>query len=268
MFLACLRPAPLACAAAFSLMPTGCGIPSERRDQRQIFVEERSADSSPRVIPQDDDLVPTGDDDSDSEPPPEKLGFRGKVETISGFGEMKGWAYNGDDLNEILTIRYYIDDDLGAVFAEVLADKKHDDPMTPNGHGLSHKIEGRFCDGIEHKVFFHIVAGEALTAALKAPKSFTCFAPSAAGREFFDVEVRPRLQNECSSCHEIKYEALFYTLATPTPADGGTPEENTLIDRASGIAHDAGDFCAGFRFLSPCEDIKAWWTAEFAPLGP
>ena len=110
---------------------------------------------------------------------------------------------------------------------------------------------------------FMAIPAEAINLLPGMPVSYTAYTPSAAGISYFNQNVIPALANSCAACHSTNLEAQFAGLLTPTPANGGTATNNSLVIKGSGgDGHGGGNVCGG-QNGSPCSQFQTWWDIEF-----
>lgn len=193
-------------------------------------------------------------------------GIAGRIFDVSSLGKVIGWAYNPDKTSEILTVAFYIDGPTGTgtKIGPIMANRSGADNNTPGDHAYLFDIPETFRDKKKHTLQAYAVVDGKETLIETVPYEFTAYAPSAAGRAFYNANVAGAV-NGCTSCHAVGYEQHFYTLVSPAPSQGGTAINNVLINKAgtrNGNAHSGGNRCGGGN---PCNVFEQWWAAEFGP---
>ena len=86
----------------------------------------------------------------------------------------------------------------------------------------------------------------------------------------YNNQVRPIFQSRCIPCHDIPVRGgsapltiYDYALARNFLAEGPAANNNTLMNKTQGLSHGGGNICSGGINQPPCQQILAWWSAEF-----
>jgi len=82
--------------------------------------------------------------------------------------------------------------------------------------------------------------------------------PPTVGQLYFQSNVMPQLTAYCANCHLWSYTRVY------NHALGGTPLNNTFINRMAGTNHPGGNFCSNGKEAPPCSYLVAWWELELA----
>jgi hypothetical protein len=188
----------------------------------------------------------------------------GRISDVSSLGSVIGYAYDPNDTNATVTVHLYGDGPkgTGTLIASVVANQIGSDGNTPGDHAFTFQLPEAWRDGNEHTL--HAYIDDSDTPMLTAPRAYTAYAFSQAGRDYYNANVRGAL-NGCAGCHTISYEQQFYSLIAPSPAEGGSATDNQLLNKpaqTNNTSHGGGLRCNGIN-ASPCNVIRQWWTIEF-----
>jgi hypothetical protein len=79
------------------------------------------------------------------------------------------------------------------------------------------------------------------------------------GQAFFTANVKPKFDQTCAGCHP---NFDYARLRTFLKSANGTADNNTLINKASGIPnHNGGNVC-GTKNSSPCAEFQTWFSRD------
>lgn len=200
-------------------------------------------------------------------PPVNTSGVSGNIDIVSSLGKVNGWAGNSFSPNDQLTVEFYIDGPKGSgtLIGSTVAN-------LPGGsisgsHGFMFFIPSVYRDGNPHQFYAYAIdSGQNEVRLGGAPMTIFTYKPSIQGYDFYQANVKPILDNRCSSCHAINYDQHFNSLIAPTLAGGASATNNEMINMPSGThsgrAHPGGNLC-GSKNASPCLEIQQWWNIEF-----
>src|SRR5690606_35790698 len=142
------------------------------------------------------------------------------------------------------TIEFYVDGDSsnGTPAGSISANLPYFGLGFSGNHGYQFLIPNAFRDGQQHTLYAYAVDTEQQNTRILlsgSPKSFRLYQPNAAARTYYNSTVAPLLRNQCSACHGdssvfYDYDAVFYLISFPTPANGGTATTNELYVYTSG----------------------------------
>jgi len=188
----------------------------------------------------------------------------GRIFEVTPLGRVIGWAYNPNDTTEELSVVFYIDgaSGKGTKLGPLDANRNGPDNNTPGNHAFLLDVPLEFRDKKKHTLHAYALINDQ-EVELGQPYEFTSYAPSEAGRAFYNANVANAV-NGCGGCHALSYEQHFYALVSPAPSQGGTAANNVLINKAgtrNGTAHGGGNRCVGGN---PCNVFQQWWQQEFA----
>ena len=187
----------------------------------------------------------------------------GELRLISATGTISGWASEPDNDQINIKVNFYIDgpSGTGTLVGETIADLEGFDNETPGPHAFQVALPADLIDNKEHTLYaYAIIAGNEVALA-SSPKTYTAFGKKPGGADFYNANVANTL-GRCQACHTFNYDSHWASLATPTPAGGGTATNNTLYNKVSGgVDHAGGTFCN--EGGSPCSQFINWWNFEF-----
>lgn len=193
-------------------------------------------------------------------------GIAGRIFDVTSLGKIIGWAYNPDKPTDILTVAFYIDgpSGTGTKIGPIMANRSGADNSTPGDHAYLVDIPESFRDKKKHTLQAYAVVDGKETLIESVPYDFIAYTLSVAGRAFYDANVKSAVTG-CAGCHTLSYEQHFYAMVSPAPSQGGTANNNVLINKAgtrNGTAHSGGNRCNGGN---PCTVFEQWWAMEFGP---
>lgn len=179
----------------------------------------------------------------------------------------KAWGYAYDTLNKTkaLKVIFYAGGPVGTgkYVGELIA--KEAGVGANAGHYFSYKIPAEFSNGKPQKMWAYGHEATAANLIKPSPITFASYTPKA--EDFFNANIKPFIQSNCTQCHTWTYSAAFYgplMNALPPPSGTGTATTNKLIRKMAGLeGHNGGVFCTGGVTAGICPQIQAWWNAEF-----
>ena len=200
-------------------------------------------------------------EDEGSEP---ANGIAGRIFEVTPLGKIIGWAFNPDDTALTLSVNFYIDgaSGLGTKLGPFVANKSGADNNSTGNHAFLVDVPVQFRDKKKHTLHAYAIVDGKDVMLGTLPYEFTAYAPSDAGRAFYNANVANTVTG-CAGCHALSYDQHFYALVSPAPSQGGTATNNVLINKAgirNGTAHGGGNRCAGGN---PCTVFQQWWDREF-----
>lgn len=192
-------------------------------------------------------------------------GASGALTSLSSRGLVSGWAVDSVDQNAVLDVHIYADGPAGSgVFLATVAANQTGLGGTRAGHYFVYQLPASFANGDSHTLYIYGDTPDAANLLPGMPVNYTAYTPSTQGIAYFNQSVAPAL-NACVGCHSISIDAQFASLLTPTPANGGSATNNSLVIKGSGgNGHGGGNICGG-PSGSPCAQIQQWWNIEFGP---
>jgi hypothetical protein len=190
---------------------------------------------------------------------------------ISEWGNVSGCASREDFPNEILTVTFYVDGPAGK--GERIGETEANETVPGAacvGHRFQFEIPENYRDGMVHQLYAY--AGTESPEGLigGGPRAFAAYNYSTTGKNYFEFSVKPLMQGECTQCHGpgkrspvpvYEYETAFQYLLVPSPFNGGTTTNNSLINHISSSNHTGGNYCGQGSVI--CLNIRAWWNVEF-----
>lgn len=183
----------------------------------------------------------------------------GKIESFSFDGTLKGYAADAIDPDATLDVQFFIDGDKdnGTAIDAQVADRSGYAGGIQGLHVFNFTLPNIHRDGKSHKIYGYGVIGGKLYEMAGSPYDYTAWTPKGAGN-FYNGSVNGSL-GACKGCHNPGYSDLG-TLASPSPANGGTATNNVYYQKAiGGMNHSGGNTCGG-----PCQAaLQGWWNDEF-----
>lgn len=193
----------------------------------------------------------------------------GDVLDITPLGKVTGWGANPNDVNELVTVKFYIDGEQGGA-GTFIGSTIAANPGFNGGYAGSHAFQFyvplSYRDGTTHQLFIYVSSNNQDYLMSQTPWTFAAYTTSSAGFNFYQQNLKPLLDAQCASCHGVNYDLHFNNLLEPTPAEGGTATNNQLVrmpaGNFNGLGHPGGNICGSVNG-SPCDLIQQWWTIEF-----
>jgi hypothetical protein len=177
---------------------------------------------------------------------------------------VNGYAYNANAPGTSYIVEFFLNGPrgTGTALGQILANQFRF--LFPNGnYGYSFTIPMAYQDGIVRQIWAYQVDGTVRNELGNSPMAFWA-GENPAGRNVFNTSASPSLNSRCTSCHAIgDYNALKQMMNSPSKFQGGTRENNELINVAKGGGHGGGNICGGGFTGPPCPQIRAWYDAEF-----
>lgn len=179
------------------------------------------------------------------------------------------WAGDVQNPNQSLTIEILMNGPrgIGTSLGPMTANEFSVLSRVPGNHGLSLPLPDGFNgNGDTHSVYLY-AQDQSFNWILTggSPWQYSNYQMSAAGRDFFQNQISPRVDS-CRSCHSVSADSFYEYLLQPAPNGGGTATNNLLIGKArgsfNGLGHGGGNLCGGING-SPCGEFQAWWNMEF-----
>jgi len=190
----------------------------------------------------------------------------GRVTEVTALGRVYGWAVDPADSTRAVSVTFYADGPKGqgTLVGTVTANATGDDGNEPGDHAFIFDLPAAWRDAKPHQLMAYWAGTNVDQALGTSSTPFTAYNFTDAGRAYYEASVKPAL-SACQSCHAISYEAQYYDLIAPSPAQGGTATNNTLINKPSqsnGVTHGGGRRCSSVA-ASPCSVLQQWWLIEF-----
>jgi len=192
----------------------------------------------------------------------------GEVLSISDAGRVSGWAADPDNPQDQFEIEFYINGDSssGTRIGTVYANQVGFNGGVSGNHAFGFEIPAQYRDGTSYLLNTYMISGNSYIRLAGSPRSFTLYSPSFEGRNYFQTEVMPRLNDRCIQCHVISHDQFFSSLVTPKPIDGGSATNNEMVRMPlgafNGKSHPGGNICGNIN-SSPCREIQEWWRRQF-----
>ncbi len=253
---------------AIGILTSNCGNEVEDR-RRVVYVDEEG-----KVVNDQDANASEGEQpENPSEGPivvvpvqPPGTSLVGAITSINALGLVVGWAVDDKETAESLEVSFYIgdNDSAGTLVGQAVANLSGFDNNYEGNHRFEFSLPEAYRDGNQQKLYV-VMKGSGQEGPLTPQaKTYTAYAPSAAGQNFYQAQVRPALNN-CQGCHpnEVNYDNHFRLMLDKSPADGGTVVNNRLILKASGgLNHGGNNRCGGIN-NGACALFQQWWNLEF-----
>ena len=192
----------------------------------------------------------------------------GLVRSVSDAGLVIGWAFDGAKPDAALSVQLTGPDAVPPqTIAEVAANGDGDDDQKPGNHSFSFQLPASLCDGKSHVLSGWVknaAAANGLTRLTGSPMTYTCYAGTTAGKQYFTATVLPAHTQTCGPCHPgVTYANMFPKLLSPPKYKGGTAATNLIVTKGSGgQGHTGGNRCNGVN-MGTCALIQTWWGLEF-----
>lgn len=193
--------------------------------------------------------------------------FSGKLtanfQYVSTDGRAFGYALDSVNKTKAIKVIFYADGPVGTgtLVGEIVA--KESGVGANAGHYFSFKVPAAFAAGKSQKLWAY--GHEAKPENLIKPSPVTYVAYSPKAESYFNTNLAPFINTNCTRCHTWTYQAAFFgPFMNPLPLNAGTTAvSNRLIRKMSGLeGHSGGQFCQGVND-GICMNLQAWWTAEF-----
>lgn len=184
------------------------------------------------------------------------------IVSVSTGGLVIGWAVDKQNLRNTVGIKLVLDAKIGTgtVIATTVAEKLGDDGKHPGDHGFFVQVPEQYRTGVERDLYIYDDKDQLLSPT---PFKFKAYAPTAAGRAFFNSTVAPKIEAKCANCHQATYETFYAALSGKGPNEGGTASNNNAVNKPGGVeSHNGGNRCGGING-SPCAEFQQWWPLEF-----
>ncbi len=202
--------------------------------------------------------------------PDPATGVTGMVSVVTSQGKVTGYAGDTTDPSRTMPVNFYLDGPSGAGIL------LNNSPIQANLAGFNGGISGAhafnfyipilYRDGVSHTLYVYADNNGMDVPLQGSPYTFTAYASTVEGFNYYTNTVKPLLDVRCSSCHAFSYDQNFSSLLTPSPANGGSMINNEMINMPSGgnmgVNHPGGNIC-GSKDNSPCVEIQMWWDLEF-----
>lgn len=193
-------------------------------------------------------------------------GSVGKISQVAALGRVYGWAVDPGDATAQLTVTFYVDGEmgLGTEVGTTVANRSGVDGNTAGDHAFFFDLPETVRDGKARQLYAYVKVEGVDKLIGERSFGFTAYAFSAAGRSYYEANVKGRLSG-CAGCHTVSYEQQFYSMIAPSPSEGGTATNNQLLNKAAqanGTSHGGGQRCSSVS-ASPCAEIQQWWRTEF-----
>ncbi|MBK23279.1 MAG: hypothetical protein CME70_04670 [Halobacteriovorax sp.] len=193
----------------------------------------------------------------------------GDILDITSLGKITGWAANPSNVGELVTVKFYLDGQQGGagtfIGSTIAANPGFNGGYAGN-HAFQFYVPLSYRDGTTHQLYAYASSNNQDYLINQTPITFAAYTTSSAGFNFYQANLRPILETQCSSCHAVNYDIHFNNLLEPTPAAGGTATNNQFVRMPAGsfngLGHPGGNICGSVNG-SPCNLIQQWWTIEF-----
>lgn len=192
----------------------------------------------------------------------------GQITSVTNMGKVTGWAADPDSLTSAVTVNFYVDgpSGTGVQIGSTIANLSGFNGGYSGNHAFQFFIPVTYRDGTT-RTLYAAISDNAMDVALSgSPVSFTAYASTVEGFNYYENTLKPQLTSRCASCHTIGYDQHFSSLLNPPPVSGGTATNNEMINmpngRHSGNNHPGGNIC-GTKDGVPCSLIQTWWNLEF-----
>jgi mono/diheme cytochrome c family protein len=197
-------------------------------------------------------------------------GGTGAISVVSPMGKITGYAADPADPGKTIGVNFYLDGPSGAGTlmnqSPIQANLAGFNGGVAGTHAFNYYIPILYRDGMPHTVHAYGVDGNDEYLLQGTPYSFTAYTSTIEGFNYYNGTVKPMLDQSCSACHAFSYDQNFSSLLTPSPANGGTMDNNEMVNMPSGGSmgtnHPGGNIC-GSKNNSPCAEIQTWWDLEF-----
>jgi cytochrome c553 len=196
-------------------------------------------------------------------------GFLGGISTVTFDGVVQGWAVDSANPTAKVNVVFYINDTGVGIGTSIGSQTANLDGVVPVSspayqHSFSFTLPTQYKNGTTHTIYVYANSASPANVLPAASKTFAAFAPTVAGMNYYNNTVKPAL-NVCASCHFVDYGEQYRALAFPSPREGGTATNNSLIARPGGLTgHGGGNICGGING-TPCNLFQQWWALEFGP---
>lgn len=192
-------------------------------------------------------------------------GGSGAVKDITVLGVVAGWAQDPSDATKKVDVKFYVGgpSDTGTLAGTTTANTGG---YVEGNHGFSLTLPPDFITNSEKQVWAYLVQGDKLVLLAGSPMKYTAYKSSVAGTAFYEANVKPQFQSQCSQCHGAPtISAQFANLVSPPKHLGGTATTVKLVIKGSGgDGHGGGNRCGGAN-AGLCAQVQLWWAKEFGP---
>ncbi|GAB4023865.1 MAG: hypothetical protein Fur0010_27100 [Bdellovibrio sp.] len=202
-------------------------------------------------------------------PPPNPANLpTGQITAITNLGKVTGWAADPDSLGTAVTVNFYVDGPAGTgvLIGSTTANLAGFNGGYSGNHAFQYYIPVSYRDGVTRQLYAAIPDTQGDISLSGMPMTFTAYASTVAGFNYYEGTLKPLLTNRCANCHTIGYDQHFASLLNPAPAVGGSATNNEMINMPSGRHgtknHPGGNIC-GTKDGAPCAQIQTWWNLEF-----
>lgn len=193
-------------------------------------------------------------------------GYEGVLQDIRYDGKVTGWVHKVGEPGRFVNVLFYVDGPYnggGTFVGSTIANLFR--PGSGYSDSFRFYIPEAYRDGTIRTLYIYTDSAAENRILQGSPKEFDAYVPVQAGIDYFEDTVKDLLTDRCGDCHTIGYIQQYDSLVkAPSPANGGSPTSNYLINKARGQeGHGGGNRCSGGVNSSPCLEIQQWWSLEF-----
>jgi hypothetical protein len=180
------------------------------------------------------------------------------------YGKVSGWAREAHNAAGVVSVYVFADGNAatGVALGSVIANQPGPGGAH-GGHYFVYQLPDNWRDGKRHTLYAYASSAVEANLLTGSAQTFVAYLPRAEGEFYYNQTLLPLLHARCAPCHAPSYLDNYKFLVTPTPLDGGSALNNTLINKPSGaVAHFGGNLC-GDKNSAPCLQMQQWWKLEF-----
>jgi hypothetical protein len=185
--------------------------------------------------------------------PPTGHGVVGAVDSVDVYGKVSGWAREAHNATGVVSVYIFADGNAatGVALGSVIAHQPGPGGAH-GGHYFVYQLPDTWRDGKLHTLYAYASSAIEANLLTGSAQAFVAYMPGAEGERYYNQTLLPLLHARCMPCHAPSYVDHYKFLVTPTPLDGGSALNNTLINKPSGaVAHFRGNLC-GDKNSTPC----------------
>jgi hypothetical protein len=192
--------------------------------------------------------------------------FVADVDQISALGEFGGYAAAKNDPTLFADVSIFGGGKKGegVLISELQANLQGYAAGVSGGHRFQLLLPAEYRDGNSHDIHVYVSLGNEEFEMAGSPFKVTAYAPKANGETYYNNNVNGLLSSNCGACHSFDYESAYFQLLSPAPYLGGTPTNNSMINRVAGEGNHPRTFCSKSSNDPLCRNLREWWNQEFA----